>query len=206
MENYGVKFKGTRDGVIVRVNGNENYKDIRDAIVCKLEGSRDFFKNSKIYLDFSNAGIDENSQEEIKHFILENYGVQLHNVEGRKTRVFNGIHEGRTKFIMSTIRSGQDLEFPGNVVIIGDINAGSQVRAGGNIIVLGTLRGVVHAGVSGNEKAIIAAYSLQPTQLRIAGIISRPPDGETVKPRCPELARVKDGYIIIEPYAPNKYF
>jgi septum site-determining protein MinC len=63
---------------------------------------------------------------------------------------------------------------------------------------------MVHAGTSGNEKAVIAAFSLQPTQLRIASIITRAPDGKSLKPRCPELAKIKDGVIVIEPYAPNK--
>ena len=121
-------------------------------------------------------------------------------------RIFTGIHEGRTKFVSNTIRSGQCIEFSGNIVVIGDVNAGGQVNGGGNIIVLGALRGGVHAGASGNEKALIAAFLLQPTQIRIANIISRPPDGDAVIHRYPELARVKGNNVVIEPYAPNKFY
>ncbi|MNH46121.1 Septum site-determining protein MinC [compost metagenome] len=35
---------------------------------------------------------------------------------------------------------------------------------------------MAHAGLEGNEEAVIAASYLAPTQLRIAEIISRPPD------------------------------
>jgi septum site-determining protein MinC len=63
---------------------------------------------------------------------------------------------------------------------------------------------MVHAGNLGNEKAVISAFSLQPTQLRISSIISRSPDGLIVKPRYPEIARIREGSIVIEPCVPNK--
>lgn len=206
MENHNIVFKGTKDGVIVKVSGQSNFEVIKEAIESRINRSKDFFKKGKLYIDFCGVQLDEGYEEEIKHLISRDYGIQIHCLESDKTRIFSGINEGRTKFIKNTIRSGQNIDFPGNIVIIGDINGGGQVKAGGNIIVLGTLRGVVHAGASGNDKAIIAAFSLQPTQLRIAGVISRSPDGEMEKPRCPELARIRDGYIVIEPYAPNKIF
>lgn len=204
MEDKGVVFKGTKNGVIVTVNSCGDYEIIKEAIERRLDRSVDFFKNGKVYIDFSDSGIAEAQQEEIKSMIFKDYGVSIQNIERNKIRMFNGIEEGRTKFIRNTIRSGQSIEYPGNIVIIGDVNAGGQVSAGGNIIVMGVLRGMVHAGTSGNENAYIAAFSLQPTQLRIASIISRSPDGDIPKVRCPELARIRNGNIVIEPYAPNK--
>lgn len=206
MDSRNILFKGTKDGVIVMVKGSGDYLSVKHALNEKLCNAGDFFKGSKLYMDFSNANIGEEEQKMIKNQIMEDYGVAVQDINTKVNRMFTGTYEGRTRFIRSTIRSGQNIEFPGNIVIIGDVNAGSQVVAGGNIIVLGTLRGVVHAGASGNEKGIIAAFSLQPTQLRIAGLISRAPDGEKAKPRCPELARVKDNCIIIEPYAPDKFY
>ena len=73
-----------------------------------------------------------------------------------------GIYEGKTKFLRKTIRSGQSINYPGNIVIIGDVNPGAEIYAAGNIIVFGNLRGVVHAGTNGNDKAIIAAFKLEP--------------------------------------------
>ena len=43
--------------------------------------------------------------------------------------------------------------------------------AGENIIVTGKLRGLAHAGANGNRKAIIAANSIDATQVRIANIV-----------------------------------
>lgn len=112
---------------------------------------------------------------------------------------FKGIDEGITKFCRGTVRSGQMIDFNGNVIIIGDVNPGGEIKATGNIIVLGSLKGLVHAGSDGNKKAIVVSLNLQPTQLRIAGIITRPPDEKGSKGLIiPELAYIKDDKIYIE--------
>ncbi|MEW8957178.1 septum site-determining protein MinC, partial [Clostridium sp.] len=119
-------------------------------------------------------------------------------------KVFTGVYEGRTKFIRKTIRSGQTISYVGNIVIVGDINSGAEVFAGGNIVVLGVIKGHVHAGTSGNEKAIIAAFSMEPQIMQISDILTiSPDDGE--RPSYPEVARIRDGSIVVEPYLVNKY-
>ncbi|MGQ9609617.1 MAG: septum site-determining protein MinC [bacterium] len=103
-----------------------------------------------------------------------------------------------TILIKRTIRSGQTVKHNGNVVVIGDVNAGAEVEAGGDIIIFGKLRGMAHAGLGGNKEAKIIALELSPIQLRIAGHISRSPDDEIKSDRGPEVAKLKDGNIIIE--------
>ena len=114
------------------------------------------------------------------------------------------MYEGKTKFIRKTVRGGQCINYQGNIVIIGDINSGAEVTATGNVIVLGRIAGSVNAGSNGNKKAVIAAFSLQPEILRIADLLAISPD-DIDKPQYPELAKIKDGAIIVEPYLPNKY-
>lgn len=107
-----------------------------------------------------------------------------------------------TLLLRRTIRSGQRIEFDGNVVVLGDVNAGAVVTCTGDIIVLGALRGVAHAGAVGNEDAVVVAFRLEPTQLRIAHYISRSPDEPVPGLGQPEEARVKDGMIQIQAYEP----
>jgi len=90
------------------------------------------------------------------------------------------------------------MHYEGNIVILGDVNPGAEVVATGSIIVMGVLRGVVHAGASGNKEATVTALRLQPTQLRIAEHITRAPDEEIVNVDQPEIARIKDGVVTIE--------
>jgi len=104
----------------------------------------------------------------------------------------------KTVLVQRTLRSGQSIYFDGNVVIVGDVNPGGEVVATGNVVVMGYLRGVVHAGAGGNEKAAVYAFRMRPTQLRIANHITRAPDGDDSGPIVPEIAKIKDGTVVIE--------
>ena len=109
---------------------------------------------------------------------------------------------GHTMLIQRTLRSGQNINFDGNVVVLGDVNPGAEVIASGHVLVMGALRGVVHAGAGGYEDATITALELAPTQLRICSHITRSPDGESLgeKQVSPETAKIKDGAVTIEKY------
>lgn len=105
-----------------------------------------------------------------------------------------------TLLIRRTLRSGQRVNFSGNVVVLGDVNPGAEVNAGGDIVVMGWLRGMAHAGADGNERAVVSAFRLNPTQLRIAQYIGRPPDdpGPRDVGEVPERAEVRDGQLVID--------
>ena len=106
-----------------------------------------------------------------------------------------------TMYIKQTLRSGQAINFEGNIVIIGDAHCGSEINATGDITVWGILSGIAHAGASGNEKARIRALKMNALQLRIADWYSRRPDDTRVTSQErtstfePEEARVVDGVV-----------
>ncbi len=102
--------------------------------------------------------------------------------------------------IHRTVRSGQKVEHSGTIVIVGDVNAGSEVIAGGDVLVWGRLRGVVHAGAGGDDNAIVGALFLAPTQLRIGNLIARAPDEKRSRQAPAEVARIRGGQIIVEPW------
>ncbi len=109
---------------------------------------------------------------------------------------------GRTLTIQHTLRSGACVRFGGDVTIFGDVNPGAQIIAGGNIVVLGALKGMAHAGTR-DDRAIILAFDLRPTQLRIGKVIGVVPGADPDKAGrsfLPELASVVDGHIAVEPY------
>lgn len=140
----------------------------------------------------------------LKDIVFEDLEKESGDINQKEDKVFTGVYEGKTKFIRKTVRSGQSINYRGNIVIIGDINSGAEVYATGNVVVLGRIKGKVSAGANGNNKAIIAAFLLQPELLKISNIIAMSPD-DIEKPNYPELAKIKDGTIIVEPYLPNKY-
>jgi len=97
------------------------------------------------------------------------------------------------------LRNGQEINYPGHVMWLGDVHQGAVIKASGNILIMGTLRGKAYAGIRGNRSAAIVAYRLEPEQLSVAGIIARSSEQKT---RCtyPEIARLAGTSIVIEPY------
>ena len=78
-------------------------------------------------------------------------------------------------------------------MIMGDVNPGAEVVASGDIIILGKLRGTAHAGAYGNQDSRVIAWQLRPLQLRIAGVITRAPEGDSRSKKFngPEVASIK---------------
>lgn len=202
-------IKGNREGlnVVINMNHFSDFDEMLESLVDKLSQGRKFYKGSTLKITTELKYINEREIRKLKEILFDEFLISdciFQEQEDSTTKVFTGIYEGKTKFLRKTIRSGQSINYPGNVVIIGDVNPGAEIYAAGNIIVMGTLRGIVHAGTNGNEKAIIAAVKLEPQILQIGNIITRSPEDE-VKPQYPEVAKIKNGNIIVEPYLANKY-
>lgn len=211
-----VNFRGDSEGIIIGIKAGELNAIIQD-MESKLNESKEFFKGAKIK-SISGEDLTPEKLKCIENLLVEKYNMVMADLKPtKKARLgfkkrklkpkprvempFGGINEGKTKFIKTTVRSGQVVEFDGNVVVLGDVNPGGIIAAKGNIVVLGTLKGIAKAGVDGNREAIIAAFSLEPTQLKIAEIMSRRPDEAVEKSDWPEIAKIQDDMIIIESYA-----
>ncbi|NLJ73154.1 MAG: septum site-determining protein MinC [Syntrophomonadaceae bacterium] len=186
-----------------------SFADIKNGLTEKLTNISTKRGGSQVTIDIGEKKVTTKQIREIEDILLD-YGLYLKelraigppalaNEEEIEATVFEEMPDYEdTILIRKSLRSGQKILADGNVVILGDINPGAEIVAGGNILVMGCLRGVAHAGVFGDEEAIIAAYRLIPTQIRIASHITRPPDGETIVVKTPELARIRAGKVIIE--------
>ncbi|MBX2997684.1 MAG: hypothetical protein KF893_04175 [Caldilineaceae bacterium] len=107
-----------------------------------------------------------------------------------------------------TLRSGQIFRHAGSVVVLGDVNPGAQVVSASDVYIWGKLRGIVHAGAMGDEKAIVGALDFDPIQVRIAGYIAISPKAESRDPGRwfwnrdrsgrPEIARVVGDQIVVD--------
>lgn len=204
-----IVIKGNKDGLYAVINMNkfDGFDDMLETLIDKLSRGKKFYKGCTLKITTELKYISERELIKLKDILFDEFMIKdciFEDKEEKSSKSFSGIYEGRTKFLRKTIRSGQVINYSGNIVIVGDVNPGAEIIAGGNIIVLGTLRGFAHAGLGGNDKAIIAAFSLQPEILRISDIMSRSPDDGT-KPQYPEVAKVKDNTIIVEPYLLNKF-
>lgn len=209
MHNKGIKVKGENGEInlIVNINDFNSLESLIDAMNDKLNKKKNFYKDCNMKVTIDTNALDQRESKKIRTFLYDEIMVKncyFADIKENEKKVFTGVNEGKTKFIKKTIRSGQRVEYTGNIVIIGDVNSGAEVYAAGNIVVLGQVKGCVYAGCNGNENAIISALELTPQIIKIADLITRSPE-DLEKPRYPEVARIKNGNIIVEPYSVNKY-
>lgn len=224
-----VTFKGTRDGLSITL-GEGEWRNVLNELATHLNRPRaqSFFRGARVLLETNGRTLDVLQIEELIA-LLSQHQMTLVSVAGEPGSQ-NAFRQVRTALappeismpeptpppvappppiptdgsaallIHRTVRSGQKYRYAGTIIVLGDVNPGAELVADGNIIVWGKLRGVVHAGASGNEDAMIGALALAPTQLRIGAHIARAPDEKRTTPTPAEIARVKFGQIVVEPW------
>jgi septum site-determining protein MinC len=204
-----IQVKGNRKGLNLIINLLEfkSTDELVDALRNKLEPVKSFYSGNAVYVTTYPIRLKEEERQILEKVLSETISLSSVNFEesNRKEdlpKVFAGVEEGNTKFITRSMRGGQMVDFKGNVVVIGDVHIGAEIFAEGNIVILGQLKGRAFAGTSGNEKAFVAAIKLTPSLLSIAGTFGRPAQSDT---SFPEVARLSDGNIYVEPYIPTKF-
>ncbi|MGB9765891.1 MAG: septum site-determining protein MinC [Sulfurihydrogenibium sp.] len=193
----GIEIKGlTVPALLIKLDPNLTVEENIEQLEKKLSSA--VFKGSYAVLDYNGMELTQEQSKKIED-ILKEHNTQILGYQNTKSNdLKKSVNEKKSlKIVNKTLRSGQTIEYDGDVLILGDVNPDAYVTAAGSIIVMGALRGVVHAGANGDESAIIMALKLIPQQLRIASYIARSPDSyEEVNQ--PEKAYVENNMIVIE--------
>lgn len=224
-ERRQMQIKGIKDGLLVTL-GEGEWSTLEAALLAHVEEKAAFFQGARVALDVGNhilraaelgALRDRLSSKGISLWaVISNSPVteQTAQVLGLATRISTPRPERTIRpldtnlegegavLVQRTLRSGFKVSHHGHVVVVGDVNPGAEVIAGGSVVVWGRLRGVVHAGADGDEKACVCALEMTPTQLRIAGLVTVPPERRG-KPE-PETARIQNGRVVVESWNPKK--
>ncbi len=206
-----VQIKGIRDGLLATF-AEAAWEDQCSALLTQIDERSAFFQGARLALDVGAQALKVNNLVTLRDrlsernvalwAVLSESPTTEHTSQllGLATRISKPrpeeqkrvevVAEDTALFINKTLRSGKRVEFPGNVVIMGDVNAGAEVIADGNVMVWGRVRGMIHAGAKGDRTATICALDLSATQLRIADEVSA-----MLKPQKnpkPEVASIND--------------
>ena len=218
-----IAIKGIRQGLLITL-GEGDWSAELLTLEARLGASPSFFSGGRVALDVGARLLDRAEIEQARA-LLARHRVELWALVGTDQVTEMAVQEmglvidlgpsaprapeaapqeeeppsTEGLVVRRTLRSGQSLRHPGHIVIIGDVNPGAEVVAGGDILVWGRVRGMVHAGALGDDKAVICGLDLAPTQLRIAGHIARSPEEKRRKP-APEMASVHEGQIVAVPW------
>lgn len=198
-----VMIKGTKEGLVLQVDDSCSFNAAFKELSLKLkegEPHRDH-SNVSVIVKLGYRYLKDEQERQIRQLLEQDYKFSIEKIESdviSKNEVEAWQEENEIKAISRTVRSGQNLSVKGDLLLLGNVNPGGIVQATGNIYVMGNMLGIAHAGSNGNERAIIVATFMNPSQLRIANYISRAPDYETdgVYQECGYVDTEKDQIVI----------
>jgi len=205
-----VQIKGIRDGLLATFS-EAAWEEQNVALLAQIDERPAFFQGARLAMDVGSQVLKVNDLVELRDHLSERnvslWAVisqsptteQTAQLLGLATRISKPrpeehrqsaeiISEDTALFVNKTLRSGTRIEYPGNIVVVGDVNPGAEIIADGNVVVWGRVRGMIHAGAKGDRAAYICALDLSANQLRIADEVSA-----SLKPQKdpkPEIASI----------------
>jgi septum site-determining protein MinC len=218
-----ITIKSQDDRIDIMLDGEIDFETLSENLRKKVSDAKQFFEGATTNIAFRGRDLSESEKESLLNIITTETTMQITLVEAEDLpppmpRVVNkppakvlkavpvspsniSYVQNNTAYYHGGLRSGQSIKFGGSVVVLGDVNPGSEVVAEGNVIILGSLKGMAHAGVLGDASCFVCALALQPTQLRIANLITYVPALPKGKkePTKASIAYVKDGQVFIGP-------
>jgi len=196
-----VTIKGTKDGLVFHLHDTCNFSDLLEDLKHKLEKTHEQILTGPIihvYVKLGKRSVSEAQKDAIRDIFRQKGNLLIQSIDSEVLSAEEAEQAKRLHPLKGIVRSGQTLVHEGDLLYLGDVNPGGTIVCTGSIYILGALRGIAHAGSEGDEKAIIAASLMKPMQLRIAGVVSRPPDEWVTGDGYMEFAYCKDGNMELD--------
>jgi septum site-determining protein MinC len=204
-EKQHIIIKGVKEGLVFLLDDKCEFATLLDELQYKLEKTHQQLLTGPlvhVQVKLGTRQVTDDDKDRIKTVIRAQGNLMVQSVESDSTTMDSkqGI-QPNLHVLTSIIRSGQTYEHDGDLLLIGDLNPGGTLLCTGDIYVMGALRGVAHAGIGGRTDVIIATSLMRPTQLRIADVISRPPEEWMTGDAAMEFAFLNEGRMQIDKLA-----
>ncbi|WP_172254732.1 septum site-determining protein MinC [Saccharibacillus deserti] len=196
-----ITIKGIKDGLVFRLDEQCDFDELLAELQDMLENSHQAILSGPLVaidVQFGRRQLADEQKLQILDILRTKRNLLVRSIEGFKSVEVRETAALRTPVttISGMVRSGQVLRHDGNLLFLGDVNPGGSIVCTGDIYILGALRGMAHAGSEGSEHAIVGASYLAPTQLRIAEVISRPPDSGEEESSHPHETQMEFAYLL----------
>ncbi|WP_328589532.1 septum site-determining protein MinC [Priestia abyssalis] len=202
---HNVVIKGTKDGLTLHLDDTCSFQELISELETKLSTNQhgDNQQLVAVQLKIGNRYLTPEQEEQLKAVVNQKNNLAVNMIDSNvvsKEEAVRLKEEEEIVSISKIVRSGQVLQVSGDLLLVGDVNPGGTVIAGGNIFILGALRGIAHAGYSGNIQAVIGASVIENAQLRINDAILNPTENgghkEASYMQCAYLD--EDGEMVME--------
>ncbi|RCW42614.1 septum site-determining protein MinC [Paenibacillus prosopidis] len=204
-EKQHIIIKGVKEGLVFLLDDKCEFATLLDELQYKLEKTHQQLLTGPlvhVQVKLGARQVTDDDKDRIKTVIRAQGNLMVQSVES-DSPLLDSMQgkQPNLQVLTSIIRSGQTYEHDGDLLLIGDLNPGGTLLCTGDIYVMGALRGVAHAGIGGRTDVIIATSLMRPTQLRIADVISRPPEEWMTGDATMEFAFLSEGRMQIDKLA-----
>jgi Septum formation inhibitor len=195
-----ITIKGTKEGLIFLLDDQCDFMSLLDELHAKLDKHEQQLTGPMVhvFVKLGSRNLDEEDKEKIRGAIRRQGNFLVQSIESDLEANEPAVEPPSLQTMTGIVRSGQVVRHDGHLLFIGDVNPGGSILCTGDIYVMGALRGMAHAGCEGNDSSIIAASLMTPTQLRIAEVISRPPEEWASAEPWMEYAYLRNGTMEID--------
>jgi septum formation inhibitor MinC len=131
-----LSIKGTMRGLVICIEGNPLFENIKSELAHKLESRKGFFKAASFCLE-GGSNLEEEQRQTLISMCLDNGMVHDDTIstlvrEERKSarRTHNDAGDSDNVVINKNIRSGQKIVAKKDLVVVGNVNPGESLLPG----------------------------------------------------------------------------
>ena len=157
MAKDAVVIKSFKNGFNIVLDDQAPLEDLVRELGDKFQRNAAFFGNANSAISFSGRKLTDEEEDELIEAITSSSNVRISCVvvkdDDRNSLYLRAMKEfaqasdaAKGQVYVGTLQSGEKLESPYALTVIGDVNPGATVISGGSITVIGTLYGEAIAG------------------------------------------------------------
>ncbi|MER2118642.1 MAG: septum site-determining protein MinC [Solibacillus sp.] len=173
MKKQLIHIKGTKDGLVLRLDDQCSFIELVEELGKKvtdghLDGKID------VQLHLGKRYCTQEQKDQLTEIVEQQQKLCVKKIQSDVITLEEShklLETSRFETYVGIVRSGQTIRVTGDILVLGDVNPNGRIEAGGNVHIAGKLKGIVHAGMGGNEQAIVSASHFEPTHILIGNYV-----------------------------------
>ena len=173
MKKQLIHIKGTKDGLVLRLDDQCSFTELVEELGKKvtdghLDGKID------VQLHLGKRYCTQEQKDQLTEIVERQQKLCVKKIQSDVITLEEShklLETSRFETYVGIVRSGQTIRVTGDILVLGDVNPNGRIEAGGNVHIAGKLKGIVHAGMGGNEQAIVSASHFEPTHILIGNYV-----------------------------------
>lgn len=178
-----VRIKSFSKGLVLQLDDQASFDELLSETASKFLEAKTFFGKETVAITFTGRKLSPDEEFQMIDAIQYNCDLRIPCIVEKndaQDKVFmKAIRQAEIREMMEvdadqeiqvfrgSLRDGEELETPNNVVIFGDVQEGCSISSEKNVLVLGAIYGTARAGVPHNDRCIIAALEMTPEEISI---------------------------------------